>query len=326
MKLLVFSSKNYEKHYFNTVNQKFKFDIKFLETKLTPETALLAKGFECICAFVNDSLSPETIQVLHQVGVKLIALRSAGFNHVHLATAKELGIPVVRVPAYSPHAIAEHTVALLLSLNRKIHKAYNRSREFNFSLEGLMGYDLYQKTIGIIGTGKIGQVMAKIMNGFGCRVLAYDKQPQPNLTYLNYCSLTELYQKSDIISLHVPLTKETHHLINRESIQKMKPTVTLINTSRGAIIDTKALIYALKNNLIKGACLDVYEEEDNYFFSDCSEEGIADDNLARLLTFPNVLITAHQAFLTDEAMSHIVSTTLENILEYKNGTTLTNAL
>jgi D-lactate dehydrogenase len=326
MKLLVFSSKTYEKHYFNSINQKFKFDIKFLDIKLTPETALLAKGFECICAFVNDLLSPETIHALHQVGVKLIALRSAGFNHVNLATAKELGIPVVRVPAYSPHAIAEHTVALLLSLNRKIHKAYNRSREFNFSLEGLMGYDLYQKTVGIIGTGKIGQVMAKIMNGFGCRVLAYDKQPQPNLTYLNYCSLAEIYQKSDIISLHVPLTKETHHLINREAIQKMKPTVTLINTSRGAIIDTKALIYALKNNLIKGACLDVYEEEDNYFFSDCSEEGIADDNLARLLTFPNVLITAHQAFLTDEAMSHIVSTTLENILEYKNGTTLTNAL
>ena len=324
MNIIVFSCLNYEKDYFNEINKLFHNKIEFVESHLNPQTAVLAKGYECVCAFVNDTLNEKTLNILKENGVKLIALRSAGFNHVDLSAASKLNIPIVRVPAYSPHAIAEHAVALLLTLNRKTHKAYNRSREFNFSLEGLIGFDLYKKTVGIVGTGKIGIEMARIMLGFGCEVLAYDKFPDASLKNVKYVSLKEIYTNSDIISLHIPLNKETFHIINKNSFEQMKKNVILINTSRGAIIDTKALIFALKNNQIKGAALDVYEEEENYFFSDFSEHGINDDILARLLSFPNVIITGHQGFLTNEAITNIIETTLQNIKDFETNKELKN--
>lgn len=324
MKVLIFSSHSYEKNYFEEINKDFGHQLQFIDSHLTPQTAFIVRGFDCVCAFVNDLLNLETISILKEFGIKLIALRSAGFNHVDLNAAQKYEIPVVRVPAYSPHAIAEHAVALLLALNRKIHKAYNRSREFNFSLDGLVGFDLHKKTIGLIGTGKIGNVMAKIMTGFGCNVIAHDKFPDKNNHTVKYVSLNELYKESDVISLHVPLNKETLHLIRAESFESMKPNVILINTSRGAIIESKALIQALKKNQILGAALDVYEEEEHYFFSDFSSQGIDDDNLARLLSFPNVLITGHQGFLTHEAISNIVQTTLQNISDFEHGKQLKN--
>ena len=324
MKVIIFSSHNYEKKYFEEINKDFKHSLQFLDIHLTPQTAFIAKGFDCVCAFVNDLLNEETIKILKELDIKIIALRSAGFNHVDINTTQKYHIPVVRVPAYSPHAIAEHAVAMLLTLNRKTHKAYNRSREFNFSLDGLVGFDLYKKTVGIIGTGKIGIVMAKIMSGFGCNVIAYDKYPDHTNREVTYVSLNEIYQLSDVISLHVPLNKETLHMVNADAFTKMKKEVILINTSRGAIIDTKALISALKSNNLMAAGLDVYEEEENYFFSDFSAQGIDDDKLARLVSFPNVLITGHQGFLTHEAISNIVSTTLQNISDFENGKKLIN--
>jgi D-lactate dehydrogenase len=324
MKVVIFSSHNYEKRYFEDLNKNFGHSLQFLETRLNSQTAFITKDFDCICAFVNDILNEKTITILKETGIKIIALRSAGFNHVDLNAAQKYQIPVVRVPAYSPHAVAEYAIAMLLTLNRKTHKAYNRSREFNFSLDGLVGFDLYKKTVGIIGTGKIGNVFADILTGFGSYVIAYDKYPNKNNKTITYVSLNELYEKSDIISLHVPLNKETFHLINDEAFSKMRKNVILINTSRGAIIETKALIHALKNNNIMGAALDVYEEEESYFFSDFSVQGIDDDNLARLLSFPNVLITGHQGFLTHEAISNIVTTTLKNISDFENGNELVN--
>lgn len=326
MKVIVFSAHNYEKEYFEKLNKSFDHIITFVEAHLDSQTALIAKNYECVCAFVNDTLSEEVIEILKKVEIKLIALRSAGFNHVNLNAAQKYNIKVVRVPAYSPHAIAEHAVGLLLTLNRKIHKAYNRVHEFNFSLEGLVGFNLYKKTVGIIGTGKIGMVMAKIMLGFGCNVIAYDKFPSQENNLITYTTLEEVYMKSDIISLHLPLNKETVHMINKNAFSIMKNEVILINTSRGGIIDTKALIEALKENTIKGAALDVYEEEEQYFFSDFSETGIEDDILARLITFPNVLITAHQAFLTNEAISNIIHTTLQNISDFEKGVALKNEI
>lgn len=324
MKVIIFSAHDYEKSYFEKLNEKNTHELFFVYNHLNTESAIMTKGFDCVCAFVNDKLDANILILLKNNGVKLIALRSAGFNHVDLNMAATLQLPVVRVPAYSPHAIAEHGVALLLTLNRKTHKAYNRSREFNFSLEGLVGFDLYGKTVGIVGTGKIGIEMAKIMHGFGCQILAYDKYPNTNLAFMKFVELDEIYQKSDIISLHIPLTKETHHLIDDSAFAKMKNNVIIINTSRGAIIDTKSLIDALKASRIKGAALDVYEEEENYFFADFSAKGIDDDNLARLLTFPNVIITGHQGFLTDEAIHNIVETTLNNITDYEKGLSLVN--
>lgn len=324
MKVVIFSSHNYEKKYFEEINKDFGHSLQFLDMHLNPQLAFIAKDYDCACAFVNDILNEETITILKEVGIKIIALRSAGFNHVDLNTSQKYHIPVVRVPAYSPHAIAEHATAMLLTLNRKTHKAYNRSREFNFSLDGLVGFDLYKKTVGIIGTGKIGNVMAKIMAGFGCNVIAYDKYPDYGNKTVKYVSLNELYQHSDVISLHVPLNKESLHMINDDAFAKMKKDVILINTSRGAIIETKALIKALKNNNTMCAALDVYEEEEHYFFSDFSVQGIDDDKLARLLSFPNVLITGHQGFLTHEAISNIVKTTLQNISDFENGKELVN--
>jgi D-lactate dehydrogenase len=263
-----------------------------------------------ICAFANDVLNKETLHILKNEGVQLIALRSAGFNHVDLAVAGQLGLPVVRVPAYSPHAVAEHAVTLLLALNRKLCKAVSRVRELNFSLEGLVGFDLYQKNVGIIGTGRIGAATATIMKGFGSHVLAYDLTPNAQLVSsgVQYVTLDELYSKSDVISLHVPLNAQTRYMIDGPALKAMKSGVYLINTGRGALIDTKALIASLKSGHIGAAGLDVYEEEENIFFQDLSEQVLQDDVLARLLTFPNVLITSHQAFLTREALSGIAET------------------
>jgi D-lactate dehydrogenase len=327
MKVAVFDTHRFERPVFEAVNQRFDHKLVFFEPRLNEETAPLAAEFPTVCAFVNDRLNENVLTQLRRLSVELIALRSAGFNHVDLPAADRLGLKVVRVPAYSPHAVAEHAVALILALNRKIHRAYFRVRDLNFSLDGLVGFDLYQKTVGIIGTGKIGTVMAQILGGFGCHVLAYDKIVSSELTdnyRVTYTSLEELYSLADIISLHVPLTPETRHIIDSNALSQMKSGVMLINTGRGALIETKALIESLKSGHIGYAGLDVYEEEENVFFQDLSDRVLQDDLLARLLTFPNVLITSHQAFLTREALTHIVETTLQNISEYESGHHLTN--
>jgi D-lactate dehydrogenase len=319
MKIAFFDSHRFEKKIFDQLNEKFHYELNYFEPKLSVETAKLATGFQVICAFTNDSLSEATLKTLKAEGVQLIALRSAGFNHVDLVAAERLNLPVVRVPAYSPYAVAEHAVALLLALNRKLCKATSRVRELNFSSEGLVGFDLYGKTIGIIGTGKIGAVMAKIMLGFGCKVLAYDPNPSLELKSLGvlYSTLDQLYPASDVISLHVPLMASTRHMIDKSALNKMKLGVFIINTGRGALIDTKALIKALKTGHIGAAGLDVYEEEETVFFQDLSEQVLQDDVLARLLTFPNVLITSHQAFLTQEALFNIAETTLKNVQAFE---------
>ncbi len=317
MKIAFFDAHHFERPIFEEGCQKFSFEIQFFEARLNANTAKLAAGFPVVCCFVNDVLSAAVCEILAQNGTKLLALRSAGYNHVDLAAAKKFGLTVVRVPAYSPYAVAEHAVAMLLSLNRKIHKAHARVHELNFSLEGLVGFDLHKKTVGVIGTGKIGRIFAKIMqDGFGCKVLAFDKEKN---TELEYTSLKEIFIKSDIISLHLPLHKETRHLIDTNAFQAMKKNAFLINTSRGALIDTNALIEALKQKQIGGACLDVYEEEEGIFFEDMSSSGISDDRLVRLLSFPTVLITSHQAFLTSEALHNIAQTTLENICAFEKG-------
>jgi D-lactate dehydrogenase len=294
----------------------------WLTPRLDPRTAELAGGHQAVCAFVNDDLSAETLRRLSQVGVGLIALRCAGFNNVDLKTAVELGLPVLRVPAYSPHAVAEHAIALLLTLNRKTHRAYNRVREGNFSLVGLVGSDLYGQTAGVIGLGKIGQCCAKILHGFGMRVLAYDLAPDPAFAAregIELCALDKLLAESDVISLHAPLSPATHHLINAQALARMKPGVMLINTSRGGLIDAQALIDALKSGHVGAAGLDVYEEESEYFFEDHSSQIIGDDLLARLMTFNQVLITSHQSFLTTQALHNIAETTLSNIRQFASG-------
>lgn len=326
MKIAFFDTHRFDSAVFQKVNSAFGHEITFFETRLTEQTANLAMGYPCICAFVNDRLDRKTLQILAAGGTRLIALRSAGFNHVDLTTCRELGLRVVRVPEYSPYAVAEHATALILSLNRKIHRAYSRVREGNFSLDGLVGFDLNGKTVGIVGTGRIGSVMAKIMSGFGCQVLVYDLSPNPELTKMGIQSVRfeELLQRSDIISLHVPLTPETRHLIDAKALSLTKPGVMIINTSRGALIDTPALIGLLKTGHIGYAGLDVYEEEEGVFFENLSDQILQDDQLARLLTFPNVLLTSHQAFLTEEALGNIAHTTLGNISEFENGAALSN--
>lgn len=328
MKIAVFSTKSYDREFLEAANYRFGHELVFFEPHLTYETCPLAFGFDGVCVFVNDTLDAQVLRSLGENGTSLIALRCAGFNNVDLSAANELGITVVRVPSYSPEAVAEHTVALILSLNRKVHRAYARVREGNFSLEGLLGFNLYNKTVGIIGTGKIGLALAKIMKGFGCTVLAHDPYPNPDCSAIGviYTEQSRLFKESDIISLHCPLTPETHHLIDSKAIAKMKRGVTLINTSRGAVVDTRAVIEALKSGKIGYLGLDVYEEEGDLFFEDLSNEVIQDDVFARLLTFPNVLITGHQAFFTQEALRSIAETTLSNISDYENGEACLNRI
>lgn len=326
MKIAFFDTHGFEKSVFQKANESTQHEIAYFETRLTEQTANLASGYPCICAFVNDRLDKKTLQSLAAGGTQLIALRSAGFNHVDLVSARSLGLRVVRVPEYSPHAVAEHAIALMLSLNRKIHRAYNRVREGNFSLDGLVGFDLNRKTVGVIGTGRIGFVLAKILSGFGCNVIAHDLAQNPKLIEMGvrYTSIDEILRRSDIISLHVPLTPKTRYLIDEKALALTKPGVMLINTGRGALIDTRALIDYLKSGHIGSAGLDVYEEEEGLFFEDLSEQILQDDKLARLLTFPNVLMTSHQAFLTEEALESIAQVTLQNISEFEHANDLKN--
>ncbi|MCT4611916.1 MAG: 2-hydroxyacid dehydrogenase [Clostridia bacterium] len=326
MKIAFFDTKPYDKKIFDDMNKSFGYDIKYFETRLLEETVDLTKGYDVVCAFVNDDLGSKTINRMYENGVKFIALRSAGYNNVDLKETYEK-INVANVPKYSPYAVAEHTVGLILSMNRKIHKAYYRTKDGNFTINGLMGFDMRGKTIGIIGTGKIGQTLIEILSGFGMRVLAYDKFPNEEaaekLGY-EYVDLTDLLEKSDIISLNCPLTKETYHMINEQTLSFMKPNAMVVNTGRGRLINTKDLIEALKSGKIGSAALDVYEEENEYFFEDFSSEIIEDDMLARLISLPNVLLTSHQAFFTNEAITNIARVTLENIKEYADDKAYTN--
>ena len=321
MRIAFFSTRRFDRDFFDAANRRHGHDIHFLEARLTPATSALASDAPAVCAFVNDDLHAEVLASLAAIGVRLIALRSAGFNHVDLAQARALGMTVVRVPAYSPYSVAEHTVAMMLSLNRKIHRAYARVREGNFALDGLVGFDMRGKAIGLVGTGKIGAVVARIVAGFGCRILAHDVARHPECVSLGveYLPLADLWAQSDIISLHVPLTAGTRHIVDAAAIAQMKRGVMIVNTSRGALVDTAALIAGLKSGHIGYVGLDVYEEEEQLFFRDLSAQVIQDDVFARLLTFPNVLITAHQAFFTQEAMLAISEVTLGNVSAYEKG-------
>lgn len=324
MKVAVFSTKSYDRTFLEAANSKGKHELVFLEPRLTDETCLLATGSQAVCAFVNDELNAQTLTKLASMGVKLIALRCAGFNNVDVSKAKDLGLTVVRVPAYSPYAVAEHTIGLILALNRRIHRAYNRVREGNFSLDGLLGFDLHGKTVGIVGTGRIGTIAAQILQGFGCKILAYDKLPPEDAQNLEYVSFSHLLSAADIVSLHCPLNSDTHHLINAQTIAQMKTGAMLINTSRGALIDTKAVIAGLKSGKIGYLGIDVYEQEGDLFFEDLSSTVIQDDLFERLLTFPNVLITGHQSFFTNEALTSIAETTLNNISDFEESKPCSN--
>jgi D-lactate dehydrogenase len=320
VKVAVFSTKPYDRQALDSANSDGH-ELTYLEARLTPDTAALARGFEAVCPFVNDQLSEDVIDMLADNGLRLLALRSAGFNHVDLAAAERRKITVARVPAYSPYAVAEHAVGLILTLNRKLHRAYNRVREGNFALEGLLGFDMHGKCVGVIGTGKIGAVFARIMCGFGCTVLAHDPQEAEDVVKLGvrYVSIDELFRNADIIALHLPLMPATHHLIDAAAIARMKPGVMLINTSRGGLVDTRAVIDGLKSGTVAALGLDVYEEEADLFFEDLSSSVIQDDVFARLLTFPNVLITGHQGFFTREALTNIAETTLANVTAFERG-------
>lgn len=319
MRVAVFSTKPYDKTFLDAANAG-RHQFVYLESRLDATTAFAAEGAQAVCAFVNDHLDAATLAIFARQGIRLVALRCAGFNNVDLVVAQALGITVARVPEYSPHSVAEHAVALMLTLNRKIHRASARVREGNFALDGLLGFDLHGKTVGVIGTGKIGLCVTRIMAGFGCKILAY--APHPNTRCIEagarYVTLPELLSESDIISLHCPLTPETHHLIDEKAIKTMRRGVMLINISRGAVIDTRAVIRGLKSGIIGSLGLDVYEEEENLFFSDLSNTVIHDDVFARLLTFPNALITGHQAFFTNEALSEIAKTTINNISSFED--------
>jgi len=324
MKIAFFDTKPYDKTWMKPLASEYKYDIKFFEHKLNADTAVLADGYEVVCVFVNDTLNDEVIDILYNGGVKLIALRCAGYNNVDFSSTYGK-INVVRVPAYSPFSVAEHAAALMLSVNRKIHRAYTRTRDNNFSINGLMGIDLNGKTAGIIGTGKIGQVFLGICKGFGMKTIAYDPYPIKNPDF-EYVTLDTLFETSDIVSLHCPLTPETKHIVNESTLAIMKPESLLINTSRGALVDTPALIDALRSSSIGGAGLDVYEEEEEFFFEDFSNEVMVDDDLARLLSFPNVLITSHQGFFTREAMMEIANVTMKNIHAFETDEILTNEI
>lgn len=330
LKLILFDAKPYDQEFFNKINDnpRYGYEIHYITGRLTEDTVALAAGFDCICVFVNDDVNASIINKLYENGIRILALRSAGYNNVDLDAAYKR-IHVVRVPAYSPYAIAEHTVALMLSLNRKTHRAYLRTRENNFTINGLLGFDMYQKTAGVIGTGKIGKVAIQILRGFGMRILAFDVYPDHKFakeTGIEYVSLDTIYRESDIITLHCPLTPENVHMINTDTISRMKNGVMIINTGRGKLINTRDLITGLKEKKIGSAGLDVYEEEGDYFFEDFSAEPISDDVLVRLLSFPNVLVTSHQAFFTREAMENITETTLENIRYYFQENKLPNEI
>jgi len=322
MKIAFYGTKPYDKIWFEPLGKQYEFEINFLDTWCTKQTIELAKGYDAICIFVNDKIDAPIIEKLYKMGVKAILLRSAGFNHVDLKAAKDK-IKVMRVPSYSPNAVAEHALALLLTVNRYTHKAYSRTRDFNMSINGLMGTDIHHKIAGVIGTGKIGQAMIHMLSGFDMTILAYDPYPNHDLD-VKYVELDELFEKSDIISLHCPLTPETEYIINKESIDKMKDGVYLINTSRGALIDTSALVDGLLGGKFGGVGLDVYEEEDGVFYEDKSNEIIQDEVLARLTTFPNVLVTSHMGFFTREAMQSIAIDTLENAYALEHGNPLVN--
>ena len=325
MKVAVFSAKKYDREFLGTANGS-RHELQFLEPRLTVETAGLAAGFGAVCVFVNDRADRPVLAKLASLGIRLLALRCAGYNNVDLKAAAECGFTVVRVPGYSPYAVAEHTVGLILALDRKLHRAYNRVREGNFALDGLLGFDLHEKTAGLIGTGKIGQALAGILSGFGCRLLAFDPVPNEKCRALgvNYVTLDELFAGSDIISLHCPLTSDNRHLINEETLRKMRDGVMLINTSRGGLLDTLAVIEALKSGKVGYLGLDVYEEEEHIFFEDRSSLIISDDVFSRLLTFPNVIITGHQAFFTREALTAIARTTVANVSAFEQGEAVPN--
>ncbi|AVQ16233.1 MULTISPECIES: 2-hydroxyacid dehydrogenase [Fusobacterium] len=328
MRVLFFDAKSYDKENFDAYKEKYGFDIKYLKVKLNEETVDFVKGYEIISIFVNDTVNPPVIDKLIEYGVKLIVLRCAGYNNVDVNYINGR-IKLVRVPAYSPYSVAEYTASMVMTLNRKIHKAYVRTREGNFSINGLMGFDLHKKTVGVIGAGRIARIFIKIMRGFDARVIAYD--PYPNESFARdlgyeYVDLDTLYRESDIISLHCPLTRENTYLINRESMKKMKDGVMIVNTGRGRLIDTIDLIEALKDKKVGAAALDVYEEEAGYFFEDMSSSVIEDDILGRLLSFNNVLLTSHQAYFTKEAFRDITLTTLENIQSFLQGKELENEI
>lgn len=314
IKVAFFDAKDYDIASFDKANRSGDLKIKYFETKLDEDTVKLAKGYDVVCVFVNDTVNEKVINALAKKGVKLIALRCAGFNNVDVAHAAGK-IGVVRVPAYSPYAVAEHAAALLLTSIRRIHKSYIRTKDFNFSLNGLMGFDLHGKTVGVVGTGKIGRVFIDICRGFGMNVIAYDKFPAKDADY-DYVDLKEIWKKSDIISFHCPLTEETYHMVDAASIKSMKKGVVLVNTSRGALIDAEALLEGIRKRHIGAACLDVYEEEASVFFEDRSGHIFEDDTLARLISMPNVIVTSHQAFLTEEALTNIANTTISNINEF----------
>ena len=328
MRIAVFSSKPYDERFLEAAAQSSGHELEFFEARLTPSTAALADGFEVVSPFVNDDVGAAVLLRLADAGVKLIALRSAGFNHVDLDAARRVGLSVVRVPAYSPRSVAEHTVALMLALDRKIHRAHARVREGNFALDGLLGFDLGAKTVGIVGTGQIGVSVAKLLAGFGCRLVGYDVHESPDAVALGveYVTLRQVWEQSDVITLHAPLTPDTHHMIDAFAIATMRDGVMIINTSRGALIDTHAAIEGLKSGKIGHLGLDVYEEEGDLFFEDLSGTVIQDDVFSRLLTFPNVLITGHQAFFTEEAMAAIADTTIGNVTAFGEGRTTGNEL
>lgn len=321
MKLAVFGTRPYDRESLEEANARHGHDLTFLEARLTQESRSLASEYEGVCVFVNDQVDATVIETLAAGSTRTIALRCAGYNNVDVAAANKRGISVVRVPAYSPHAVAEHTVALILALNRQIHRAYARVREGNFELNGLMGFDLHGRTAGIVGTGKIGTIVARILNGFGCKLLAHDVVPNPECEAIGvrYVTAAELLRESDILTLHCPLLPDTYHLIDEEALKLVKSGAMLINTSRGALIDTRAVIAALKSGQLGYLGLDVYEEEADVFFRDLSNKVIEDDVLARLLTFPNVLVTGHQAFFTRTAMQQIATTTLSNVSDIESG-------
>ncbi|KMN35423.1 2-hydroxyacid dehydrogenase [Chromobacterium sp. LK1] len=329
MRIAVFDTKNYDRHALQAANGKHGHQLQFFEPRLNLDTVGLAQGFDAVCPFVNDRLDAMVVAKLAAEGVKLVTLRCAGYNGVDLAACRQHGIAVTRVPAYSPHAVAEHAFALLLAVVRRIHKSYTRVREMDFSLDGLVGFDLHGKTMGVLGAGRIGQATMAIARGFGMRVLAYDLYPNAGLAASLGCefvSLDEIWSQADVISLHLPLTADSRHLVNRDTLARMKPGAVLINTSRGGLVDTAALLEALKAGRLSGVGLDVYEMEEGVFFENLSESGLQDDQLARLLTFPNVLVTSHQGFLTREALMNIADTTLGNAGAFERGEALVNAI